>query len=141
PNLWAGVRTAVASTAPLAFALLGGLDEAVWVAVMAFLASAIDKGGAYRTRARMLGALTLLAGFGGALGALAAHHPLVAVPVTLLWVTAGGLAFAYGDAPASVGTVASVVFVVSLSEPVPDLAAALARGGLLVAGGLWAMAL
>jgi len=141
PALPAGVRTAVAATVPLSVALLVPMPGAVWVAVAAFMASAVDKGGAYRTRARTLGALTLFTGLGGVIGALAASHPVAAVPITLLWVTASGLAYAYGDGAASVGTVAAVVFVVSLSDPAPDLMAAVSRGGLLVGGGVWAMAL
>jgi uncharacterized membrane protein YccC len=141
PALPAGLRTAVVATLPLVVAQVFGLPQATWVAVAGFLISLGDKGGAYRTRARTMLATTVAVLMSALIAVLTVRAPALVLPVTFLWITAAGLAHAYGDAVAGVGTVGAVVFCVSLFAAPPDLVGALSRLALLAVGGAWAMSL
>lgn len=141
PNTAAGVRAAVATVAPILAAHALGLEGASWAGLAGFVTTIADKGGAYRTRAETMGALALATALGGVLGALASGHPGVAIPVILVWATAGALLRAFGAGPGSIGTSMTIVFIVSLSAPVHGVSPVLERGAMLLAGSAVAMAL
>ncbi|HEV7589356.1 MAG TPA: FUSC family protein [Longimicrobium sp.] len=141
PNLAAGLRAAVATVAPVLVVHALGMEGASWAGLAGFVTTIADKGGAYRTRAETMGALALAAALGGVLGAAASGHPGVAIPVILVWATAGALLRAFGAGAGSIGTSMTIVFIISLATPVHGTAAVLERGALLLAGSLGAMAL
>ena len=82
PAYAAGLRAALATTAPLLLAHLLHTGGATWMSVAGFLGALADKGGPYRTRANTLLALTLGGGSAAALGGFVAEHTAVAIPVT-----------------------------------------------------------
>src|SRR4051794_25845418 len=59
PAIASGVRAAIATVLPLAAATLLHEPHLSWAGLSGFLASIVDKGGAYRTRAGGMGSLTL----------------------------------------------------------------------------------
>jgi len=141
PNLGAGLRAAVATVAPVLAAHALGLEGASWAGLAGFVTTIADKGGAYKTRAETMGALALATALGGVLGAIASGHPGIAIPVILVWATAGAMLRAFGAGAGSIGTSMTIVFIVSLATPVHGTAAVLERGAMLLAGSAVAMAL
>ncbi|WP_044890375.1 FUSC family protein [Myxococcus hansupus] len=141
PAIGAGLRTALATAVPLVLAFLLGVKDASWGGLSGLLVSLADKGGSYRTRAKELGAVTLLGAVVGALGAPGGTTPWLDVSLMWLGVTAAAYARSYGETAGSVGGQLAVIFVVSLGAPAVAPEDALARGGWLLFGGLWAMVL
>src|SRR4051794_8081973 len=84
PALALGVRTALATVAPLLMAPWIGRTEAQWASIGGFIVALADKGGSYRTRAATMGGVTLAAAVASVLGALAAPHAAAAVPLMLV---------------------------------------------------------
>lgn len=141
PNPAAGLRAAVATVLPILIANALGIPGATWLGLAGFSTAVADKGGAYRTRAETLGMLSIALAIGGILGAVASGRPGIAVPVILVWATAGALLRAFGAGPGTVGLSMTIVFVISLSAPAHGPGDALTRGALLLAGSALAMAL
>ncbi|QDE66154.1 MULTISPECIES: FUSC family protein [Myxococcus] len=141
PAIGAGLRTALATAVPLVLAFLLGVKDASWGGLSGLLVSLADKGGSYRTRAKELGAVTLLGALVGALGAPGGSTPWLDVSLMWLGVTAAAFARSYGETAGSVGGQLAVIFVVSLGAPAVGVDAALARAFWLLFGGLWAMML
>ncbi|HYH83321.1 MAG TPA: FUSC family protein [Longimicrobium sp.] len=142
PNLGAGLRAGVATVGPILVGhALGIGEEATWLGLAGFSTAIGDKGGAYATRARTMSALAAGIALSGIVGGLASGRPHIAIPLILLWATAGALMRAFGAAAGTVGLSAVITFVISLSLPAPTLASALERGGLLLAGSAFAMGL
>jgi uncharacterized membrane protein YccC len=133
------LRAAIATVAPLAADHFLGLGGGTWMSLAGFNAALADKGGPYHTRAATLGALTIAGAAAAPLGAIAASHPTIAIPLTFAVAVACCLARAYGSAGASVGGAVLVVYVISLAFPPATPAEALARAGYVIIGGLWAM--
>ncbi|MCY1016410.1 FUSC family protein [Pyxidicoccus sp. MSG2] len=140
PAIGAGLRAALAVGVPMAVAATLHLPAATWVGLAGLFVTLVDRGGPYRDRALAMGAMTLL---GAGVGLVSAAHPpaWAAVALTLGWVTACGFARSYGDTPGFLGVVLANYSVVSLSLPAHDFADALARSGLFLVGGVWAMLL
>ncbi|ATB45140.1 FUSC family protein [Corallococcus macrosporus] len=141
PAIGAGLRTALATAVPLILAFLLGVKDASWGGLSGLLVSLADKGGSYRTRAKELGAVTLLGALVGALGAPGGSLPWLDVTLMWLGVTAAAFARSYGETPGSIGGQLAVIFVVSLGAPAVGVETALARAFWLLFGGLWAMTL
>lgn len=141
PNLVAGLRGAVATLVPILAANALGIPGGEWAGLAGFTTALVDRGGAYRTRAEAMGALTITAAVAGGVAALAAGRPHIVIPLILVWATLGGLARAYGAQAGSVGLSATNTFIISLSAPAHGLEDAAQRTLLLVAGGVVAMAL
>lgn len=140
PAIGAGLRAALAVGVPMAVAAALHIPAATWVGMAGLFVTLVDRGGPYRDRARTMGAMTLLGAVVGLLSA--AHLPAwAAVALTLAWVTMCGFARSYGETPGFIGVVLANYSVVSLFLPAHDFTAALARSGLFVVGGLWAMLL
>ena len=112
-----------------------------WASLGGFSAAVADRGGAYRTRALTMGALTVGAALGVFVGGLFGAHTWPAVILTLIVVGLTGLAREFGISAGGVGTSIAVAFAVSLSAPSPNATEALWRGLYLLAGGAWAMVL
>jgi uncharacterized membrane protein YccC len=141
PNLGAGLRASVATVVPMVAATALGLPGATWLGLAGFSVAIGDKGGAYRTRARTMGTLTLMTALAGVLGGLASGRPAFSIPLIFVWAVVGALLRAFGAAPGAVGTSSTITFIISLAAPAGGLDDALMRGGLLLVGGGLAMSL
>ncbi|WP_163778466.1 FUSC family protein [Myxococcus vastator] len=141
PAIGAGLRTALATSVPLALAFLLGVKDAGWGGLSGLLVSLADKGGSYQTRAKELGAVTLLGALVGALGAPGGSMPWLDVSLMWLGVTAAAFARSYGETAGAIGGQLAVIFVVSLGAPAVGVDVALGRAFWLLFGGLWAMTL
>jgi uncharacterized membrane protein YccC len=141
PALWAGLRAAIATALPLCLAFLSTVSEASWAGLTGLLVTLADKGGSYRARARVMGVVTVLGALVGTLAAPAGRTYWLDATLLLVGVTAANLARSYGETAGSVGGQLAVIFVVSLGAPAASPREALLRGGALLLGGLWAMAL
>lgn len=137
PSVSGAVRAALATGVPLLAAHALGEPGLVWMAIGGFIGALVDRGGSYGERARNLAAVSLGSAVAGAVAALAGHSAVLAVPGMLIWASAASFLRVYGVAGANTGLTSSVTFAVSLAMPLLP-AAALARGGWLLAGGAWA---
>ncbi len=144
-SLLAGVRAATATVVPIAAAWATGDTRLVWAALGGWLTTFADAGGAYRSRARAMGAFAVGGAVAASLGAFAGRAGWFAVPLVLLWATGGAMLRVYGDAATTVGNLLAIVFVASLGTPVFDgrtlVDGALARGAFIGGGSLAAAAL
>ncbi|RKH33733.1 FUSC family protein [Corallococcus sicarius] len=138
PAVAAGLRTGLALGVPLAMSVLLQLPQVAWAGMAGLFVALVDKGGPYRTRARAMGAMTVLGAVVGLVVALPSPF-WVDVALTLFWVTACGFARSFGDTPGIVGMVLANLFVVSLALPSHGPGAALWQMAYFVAGGLWSM--
>jgi uncharacterized membrane protein YccC len=140
PALTLGVRAALATVVPLLLARWIG-PAAVWASTGGFIVALADKGGSYRTRARVMGGLTLATACAVVAAAFAAPYTWAAAPLML--VVAGLCAFAgaLGPAAAAGGVTTAVLFAVSLASSPPSALVAGERGLAIVGAGAWAMTL
>lgn len=136
----AGLRTAIATMVPLLVSELFQLGAAgTWASLGGFSAAVADRGGVYRTRALTMGALTVGAAVGVALGGMVGNNTWIAVPLTFVLVWALSLVRAYGISAGGVGSSIAVAFAISLAAPADNRADAVWRGVDLLTGGFWAM--
>jgi uncharacterized membrane protein YccC len=143
PAYAAGLRAAIATVAPLIASHVLALGGGTWMSLAGFSGALADKGGPYRTRAATLGALTLAGALVVTVGTLGGTHPALAILLSFAVAFVCSLGRAYGNAGASVGLSALSIYVIALGYP-PEAgtgagAAALARAGFVVIGGVWAM--
>ncbi|MEO7477077.1 MAG: FUSC family protein, partial [Gemmatimonadales bacterium] len=117
PAYAAGLRAAIGTVAPLLLDHALGFGGGIWISLAGFSGALADKGGPYRTRAATLGALTAAGAAVAGLGALAAGHPALAIPLAFVVALLCSLGRAYGDAGASVGVTVLLIFVISLGFP------------------------
>jgi uncharacterized membrane protein YccC len=141
PAIASGVRAAVATVLPLLLATLVNEPLLSWSSLAGFLTSIVDKGGAYRTRARGMGSVVLGGAAWGALGAAAGGSFAAAMVCAFVGATALAFARVYGPAVASAGTLVLVMLLVSLARPEANLARAVERAAFIAGGGAWAMIL
>ncbi|HET7230389.1 MAG TPA: FUSC family protein [Longimicrobium sp.] len=141
PNLGAGLRAGVATVAPILIAQALGIPGATWLGLAGFSTAIGDKGGAYATRARTMAGLGVGIAIAGMLGGVASGRPQLSIPFIFLLATAGAFMRAFGAAPGTVGLSAVITFVISLSAPAHSLGEVAVRGGALLAGSAFAMAL
>src|SRR4051812_10549472 len=141
PALMLGLRVALATVVPLLSARFIGQPAAVWASTGGFIVALADKGGSYRTRARIMGGLTLTAACAVVAAAFAAPYAWAAAPLMLVIAGVCAFAGALGPAAAAAGVTAAVLFAVSLSSPPPSTLAALERGVAVAGAGVWAMTL
>ncbi|RYZ37460.1 MAG: FUSC family protein [Myxococcaceae bacterium] len=138
PAVAAGVRTGLALGVPLLASALLQMPQASWAGMAGLFVALVDKGGPYRTRARAMGAMTVLGALVGFIIALPSPF-WVDVALTFFWVTACGFARSYGDTPGILGMLLANLFVVSLALPAHSPKAVLMQAAFFVAGGLWSM--
>src|SRR5690242_12023505 len=94
PALWLGLRTAAAVAVPLAFAPWLYPLAATWAPLAGYGIALVDKGGAYRARAKSMGSVAIGGLAAVAIGTLVADHPELAIAV----VTIGCALCAFGQA-------------------------------------------
>ncbi|MGE0397290.1 MAG: FUSC family protein [Kofleriaceae bacterium] len=117
PAYWLGLRTAAATAIPLLIAQWIDPVAADWAPLAGFIVALVDKGGAYRTRAAIMGSAAL----GGLVAVLvgsmiAGHGILTAIAVAAgLGLCAFGLAL--GPALVSLSETLAVQFLVAASLP------------------------
>src|ERR1043166_9208328 len=138
PAWAAGLRTAIATMIPIAAGGALGWPGASWIGLAGFCASTADKGGAYRTRAEAMAGVGVFGAITAMLGSIAGGTPWLGIVLMAAIVTFCTLMRIYGQAAINIGTNAVVMFIVGLSAPCSP-AAALPRGGALLAGAAWAM--
>ena len=139
PAIFLGVRATLATALPLVVGLELGSTSSLWGILGGYNATLADKGGAYRSRARAMGAITFGCAGASVLAAIIADHAALTIPGMLVFVTLCSLAGVYGDAPGRIGSSIAVVFAISLASPSRNLDEALFRGIWILGGGAWAM--
>lgn len=138
PDLAAGLRAAIATTMPLLLAGLLHIPELSYASLAGFGAVLCDKGGAYRTRANAMWALTLGGGSATFIGMLASSYPVLSVCLVLGVVVLAGFLRLFGAEATSVGTMIVMSLVVASTRPAPSLTAASIAAGYFMLGGVWA---
>ena len=141
PALMLGVRTALATMVPLVLAPFIGAPAAAWASTGGFTVALADKGGSYRTRARIMGGVTLAAAAAVVAGAFVSPWAAASAPLMLVVASLCAFAGVFGPAAAGGGVTVAVLFAVSLASPTHATAAALERGAAILAAGAWAMTL
>ncbi|WP_244227483.1 FUSC family protein [Corallococcus aberystwythensis] len=141
PAVKAGLRAALAFFVPTVVGTALHLPGALWLAVGGFNTSFVDKGGSYHARFRAMGGTALAAAVSAVLGGLAGMHPALAIPATLLWVTAWSFAGIHGAAANLTGNIAATTFVIALGLPASTALGALESGLAVLGGSAWAMVL
>lgn len=136
PAILLGVRTALATMVPQLLAPYAGLTIATWASLGGFVVSLVDKGGAYRMRAKMTGALAIGGTFAVLLGSLVAHSPVLDLTVMFVGSAACMLAGAWGPAATSVGNSIAVQLAIALARPMPPDQVWLPAVGFAIGGGL-----
>ena len=116
PALRMGLRAALAVTAPMVIASQVGALAATWATLGGFGVVLVDKGGAYRTRARAM----LTAALGGAIavlvGSLAAASPIT-LAVIALGTGACAMAATWSGPAVAVGNTIAVQLIVATTLP------------------------
>jgi uncharacterized membrane protein YccC len=142
PAYAAGIRAAVATVLPLAIAtLLGHPDAGTWLSLGGFNAALSDRGGSYRNRAVVMAAVMTGTAIAILLGSLAGHRIWLAVPLTFVVAFVASLARVWGAPGVSIGSASLSTFVIALAFPSSSIEEAVARAGLALVGGSWAMLL
>lgn len=140
PAVAAGFRAALATVVPIIASQALARPELAWTGLAGFLAALVDRGGAYRTRARAMAGFVLAATALGSAAALVGASTPAVVSFAFAAATVLGFARVWGPGAATAGSCALVLTLVSLAQPAsPE--AALARGGWVALGGAWAMLL
>jgi uncharacterized membrane protein YccC len=141
PAYAAGLRAAIATVVPLLLAQLAGGGE-TWMSLGGFSVALSDRGGPYRTRARVMASTALATAAAIALGTAAGGSVAVTILLTFVVALGTSLARVWGAAGAGVGGAALTAYVIAVAFPSTAAAdSALVRAVLDVAGGLWAMAI
>ena len=139
PALWIGLRMAAVMTLPLALSPWLAPVTATAASLAGYLVTLVDKGGAYRTRAR---AMTLAST--GALVAIVAgmmaSGTVVAAPLVVVGFTACALAQHGGPAAVSVANVIAIVLAASSLRDWHGASLSEAMAGIALGAG-WAMVL
>jgi len=141
PALALGVRTALATVLPLVLAPWIGHTASAWASTGGFIVALADKGGSYRTRAAIMGGVTLASALSVVAGAFAAPYLWAAAPLMLVVASVCGFGGVLGPAAASGGVTVAVLFAVSLASPPSSPLAAILRGAAILGAGAWAMGL
>jgi uncharacterized membrane protein YccC len=142
PAWAAGIRAAVATVLPLAVAtFLGDPEAGTWLSLGGFNTALSDRGGSYRSRAVVMAAVMSGTAVAILLGSLAGTNIWVAVPLTFAVAFVASLARVWGGPGVSIGGASLSTFVIALAYPSASVENALARAGLALIGGSWAMLL
>ena len=110
-----------------------------WASLGGFSAAVADRGGVYRMRALTMGALTVGAALGVAIGGVIGDNGWIGVPLTFVLVWALSLLRAFGVSAGGIGSSIAVAFAISLAAPAHGAIDSMWRGIDLLAGGAWAM--
>jgi len=139
PALWIGLRMAAAMALPLLLSPWLEPATATSASLAGYLITLVDKGGAYRTRARAMAAASVGAVTAVIVGVIVAHTAFAA-PVVILGFTACAFAHVWGPSGASIANPIAVLLAIACFRPGPGatLVQAIVGTGL---GACWAMLL
>jgi uncharacterized membrane protein YccC len=141
PAWWSGIRAAIATIGPILIGQSLAWPAAAWMGLAGFNVALADKGGPLRTR---LSAMSVAAFWGivaAVTGALIGRSLWISVAVVAVWALGAGLARAYGAVATTAGIISLVTLVVSIAAPAENLQGVWQRGGAVLAGSAFAMAL
>jgi uncharacterized membrane protein YccC len=141
PLYGAGLRAAVATVLPLLAGSHFGWTQAIWIGLSGFNVTLADKGGPLRRRLIAMSSSLFWGAVAASLGAVAGGNGVSAVAGIAVLAFGAGLARAWGAAATSAGIVAIATYVLSIGYPSASFHASLLRGGAVIAGGLFGMAL
>jgi uncharacterized membrane protein YccC len=133
-----GVRAGLSVAVIIAMAEFLGLPPLREAALAALLTCLCDPGGPIRRRVPVLLAFALVgtavtAGF----GLLRGLGPVTAVGIGTIGLFGASFVRIYGLAPQQLGALLSVVMILSLDQPIPDLRRAALLGTSFLGGALW----
>ncbi|MEO7113491.1 MAG: FUSC family protein [Polyangiaceae bacterium] len=137
PAIALGVRAAIATMVPILAGMFFAAPDARWASIAGFSAVVVDKGGAYRTRATAMAAVT----FGSTMAVLISGLTgswWSAALFMLVFASAGGLLRVLGPEMASVGTSSAVMLALAVDARL-SLSNAIDHVPYIVIGGGWAM--
>ncbi len=117
PALWLGLRTALAIGVPLLLAPLLPAATATWAPLAGYAVALVDKGGAYRERAEIMGTVALGVLLAVAAGTLVAGHAVLAILVVTLGAFACAMAHAFGANRAGIGNAIALHLTVAAFLP------------------------
>lgn len=137
PALWIGLRMSLAMAVPLGLSPWLPASMATTASLAGYFITLVDKGGAYRTRARSMALASLGALLAIALGS-AASQTMLAVPVVVVGFTACAFAHAGGATGASITTPAALLLAIACFRPATTQSALEAVIGTAL-GASWAM--
>ena len=106
-----------------------------------FNAALSDRGGSYTTRAGTMAALMGASAITAMLATLVGGHFYATLIATFVVAFVASAMRVWGNAGVSIGGASLSVYVVALAIPVEHLSQALERGGYVLLGGVWAMAI
>lgn len=138
PNFAAGLRGAVVTIVPVLCAAVLHRPEIAIAGIAGFSIVLTDKGGAYRSRALSMLALTVGGTLATGVGSLLAGH--TAASALVLLATAGGAALLriYGAAATSVGNAVGLAFIITSARPQDNPVGALQCAAFFTLGATWA---
>lgn len=135
PDVWRGVRGAVATLVPFLLASVWQQEELTWTALGGWLGTLSDPGGTRAARARVLAGFAVGGTIFVALSTAVAGDPWVAAVALGAAAFAASLLRALGAMGASLGTLLAIVFAIGIGrvggEPLRDAA-------YFAAGAVWA---
>ena len=117
PAIWLGLRTAVATAIPLLVARWIDPVAASWAPLAGFIVTLVDKGGAYRSRARAMGGVAVGGVLAVLLGSLLAGHGVATAIVVAAGLTLSALAQAFGPSMVGVANPIAIQLLVAASLP------------------------
>lgn len=140
PALWLGLRTAAAVALPLAIAPWLHPLAATWAPIAAFGIALVDKGGAYRSRAKAMGSVALGGIAAVTIGTIASGNPALAIAAVTITATLCAFGQAFPPAGPAIGNTIAIHMIIAAFLP-PYLGAL--RGALLgyAGGAAWALLL
>ena len=139
PALRIGLRAALAVAAPMLIASQIGPLVMTWATLGGFGVVLVDKGGAYRTRARAMAAAAIGGGLGALVGTLAAGSP-AALAVIALGTGICAMAATWPGPAVAIGNTIAVQLIVATTLPHDPARPWLPALG-FVGGGAWTMVL
>jgi uncharacterized membrane protein YccC len=117
PALWLGLRTAAATAIPIAIASFIDPIAAAWAPLAGFIVALVDKGGAYRSRATVMGSVAIGGLLAVLVGSLIAGHGIVTAIVVAACLAMCAFAQAFGPAMVSAGNTIAIQLLVAASLP------------------------
>jgi hypothetical protein len=120
PALWPAVRVAAVVGLPLIFAPALGAVLTTWTTLAGFNITIVDRGGAYATRARMLGIAALAGLVVTVLGTLVAGNIAAMLVVLPVGCAVLAMSHAWGPRAIPIGNTVSIQLIVAASLPFDD---------------------
>lgn len=117
PAIWLGVRTAAATAIPLLIARWIDPVAADWAPLAGFIVALVDKGGAYRTRAAIMGSAAIGGLVAVMVGSLIAGHGVLTAIAVAAGLSLCAIGQALGPAMISLSETIAVQFLVAASLP------------------------